>query len=104
MIKQINEAAFNELVKGKDGIAVIDFFATWCGPCRMLAPVMENVANELTDIAFYKIDVDENQSLAGSFGISSIPCLILFKDGVAKSKILGYRPLNDIVKWINDNK
>ena len=70
----------------------------------MLAPVVENVANELTDVTFYKIDVDENQELAGSFGISSIPCLILFKDGVAKSRILGYRPLNDVVNWINDNK
>ena len=49
MIKQINESAFNELVLGKDGVAVVDFFATWCGPCRMLAPVMDNVSNEVKD-------------------------------------------------------
>ena len=104
MIKQINESAFNELVLGKEGVAVIDFFATWCGPCRMLAPVMENVSNELTDISFYKIDVDENPNLASKYGISSIPCLILFVNGEAKSRILGYRPLNDIVSWINNNK
>ena len=104
MIKQINETAFNELVKGVKGVSVVDFFATWCGPCRMLSPVMENVANELKDVSFYKIDVDENERLAGKFGISSIPCLILFVDGEPKSKILGYRPLSDIVSWINNNK
>ena len=104
MIKQINETAFNELVEGKEGVAVVDFFATWCGPCRMLAPVMENVSNELKEVTFYKVDVDENQRLAGKFGISSIPCLILFVNGKAKSKILGYRPMNDIISWINNNK
>ena len=104
MIKQINEKAFEELVLNKEGVVVIDFFAIWCGPCRMLAPVMENVSNEFNDVSFYKIDVDENQKLASSFGISSIPCLILFKNGEAKSHILGYRPLNDIVNWINNNK
>ena len=104
MIKQINESAFNELVLGKDGVAVIDFFATWCGPCRMLAPVMDNVSNEVKDVSFYKVDVDENPGLAAKYGISSIPCLILFKNGEAKSKILGYRPLNDIVSWIQNNK
>ena len=104
MIKQINEQAFNELVKAKDGVAVVDFFATWCGPCRMLSPVMENVSNEVSDVAFYKIDVDENPNLASNMGISSIPCLILFVNGEAKSRILGYRPLNDIISWINNNK
>ena len=103
-MKQINEKAFNELVLGKGGITVVDFFATWCGPCRMLAPVMDNVANELQDVSFFKVDVDENELLAAKFGISSIPCLILFKDGKAVDRLLGYRPLNDIVSWINANK
>ena len=104
MIKQINEQAFNELVKAKEGTAVVDFFATWCGPCRMLAPVMENVSNEVSDVSFYKIDVDENPNLASNMGISSIPCLILFVNGEPKSRILGYRPLNDIISWINNNR
>lgn len=104
MIKQINQKDFAELVEDKKGIVVIDFFATWCGPCRMLSPVMENVSNEVSDVDFYKIDVDENEALAMKFQISSIPCLVLLKDGEAKSRILGYRPLNDIVSWINNNK
>ena len=104
MIKQINEKAFNELVLGKDGLMVVDFFATWCGPCRMLAPVMDNAANELADVTFYKVDVDENELLASKFGISSIPCLIIFKNGKAVDRILGYRPLNDILNWIKSHK
>ena len=104
MIKQINQKDYSELVENKKGVVVIDFFATWCGPCRMLSPVMENVSNEVSDVAFYKIDVDENEALAMKFQISSIPCLVLLKDGEVKSRILGYRPLNDIVSWINNNK
>lgn len=104
MIKQINEKAFNELVLGKEGLFVVDFFATWCGPCRMLAPVMDNAANELTDVTFFKVDVDENELLAGKYNISSIPCLILFKDGKAVDRLLGYRPLNDIINWIKTNQ
>lgn len=104
MIKQINQKDFAELVENKKGIVVIDFFATWCGPCRMLSPVMENVSNEVSDVNFYKIDVDENEALAMKFQISSIPCLVLLKDGAPVSRILGYRPLNDIVSWINNNK
>ncbi|MBO4667695.1 MAG: thioredoxin [Bacilli bacterium] len=104
MIKQINEVAFKELVEGKKNVALVDFFATWCGPCRMLAPVLENASNEIQDVEFYKIDVDENPALAGKFGISSIPCLILFVDGSPKARILGYRPLNDIISFINNNK
>ena len=103
-MKQINEKAFNELVLGKGGITVVDFFATWCGPCRMLAPVMDNAANELTDVTFFKVDVDENELLAGKYNISSIPCLILFKDGKAVDRLLGYRPLNDIINWIKTNQ
>ena len=79
----INEKNFGE--KTKDGVVLIDFFATWCGPCRMLSPILE----ELENINIYKINVDDEQELAMSYGVMSIPCLISFKDGKEYKRSVG---------------
>ena len=74
-------------------LAVVDFNATWCGPCRMLAPIVDQLADELDDRAeFYSVDVDENNALAQQFGISSIPCLVVLKNGTPVEQAVGFRP------------
>ena len=78
----INTANFDEKIK--DGLVLVDFFADWCGPCKMLAPVIEKLANEFADkLTVYKVNVDDDPDLARKFGIVSIPSLFLFKDGKA---------------------
>lgn len=80
------------------GIVVIDFFANWCGPCKMLAPVLEEVASEFTNVTIAKVDVDQEQQLAMRYGIQSIPNVIIFKDGKAVDQITGFVPKAEIVK------
>ena len=80
MLKHINTAAEFEAAI-KEGTVLVDFFATWCGPCKMLSPVLEEVANENPNINVLKIDVDEVGELAARYGIQSIPTLMLFKNG-----------------------
>ncbi len=83
----------------KDGLVLIDFYATWCGPCSMLAPVLEELDKEM-DIKIIKIDVDELPDLAQQFRIMSIPALMLFKDGKFVKQQLGYMPLNHLKNFV----
>ena len=75
---------------------LLDFWATWCGPCRMIAPIVEEIAAERDDVIVGKVNVDEEMELAVKFGIISIPTLIYLKDGMEVDKIVGYRPKADI--------
>ena len=75
---------------------LLDFWATWCGPCRMIAPIVEEIAAEREDVIVGKVNVDEEMELAVKFGIISIPTLIYLKDGMEVDKIVGYRPKSDI--------
>ncbi len=89
-IIHLNEDNFEE--KTKD-LTVIDFWAPWCGPCRMMAPVFEELASEFKGkMQFAKVDVDEEPVLASRFGISGIPCLIIVEDGEEKGRIVGFNP------------
>ena len=91
-MKVIKQAEFEELKK-QPGVLVVDFFATWCGPCKMLSPVLEEVAEELAGkAAIVKVDVDESGELASSYGIMSVPTLIVFKDGEAVKMSTGFQP------------
>ena len=84
----INEKNFEEKIK--NGVVLVDFFATWCGPCRMFSPILEEVSEELGEkVQIYKIDVDNDENLARKFGIMSIPTMILFKNGVQVDKHIG---------------
>ena len=96
------EENFNDLIH-KD-IVLVDFFATWCGPCKMLGPVLEELANDRASIDIVKIDVDECESLAKNYGIMSVPTLILFKNGSLVSKKSGYMPKEQISSWIEENR
>ncbi len=88
-MREINASEFEELVRSSNGKVLVDFFATWCGPCKMLAPVLEKVAEGREDVTFYKVDVDNSRELALSFGIQSIPTLILFENGEETKRNVG---------------
>ena len=85
MIKHINSEEFEKEVLTSKDIVLVDFYADWCGPCKMIAPILE----EMEDASIYKINVDEEQDLAMQYGIMSIPCLISFKDGKEYKRSVG---------------
>ncbi len=100
-IVTITKDNFNQLVINGSKPVLLDFWATWCGPCRMVAPIVEEIAQEREDILVGKIDVDAEMELAMQFGIASIPTLILMKDGKAVDQVIGYRPKADIEKMLD---
>ena len=103
MINHIeNENQFNKSIE--TGLTVVDFFATWCGPCRMLAPILEDVSETRDDVKFLKVDVDENFELAKSFGIMSVPTVLFFKDGKLVDKSIGLINSEKINQIIDKNK
>lgn len=99
---KIDNNSFNETIK--KGIVLVDFFADWCGPCKMLSPIIEELSNEMNDVHFVKINIDESSEIANSYGIRSIPTLILFKDGKMVNKIVGFIGKDELKRFINDNK
>lgn len=100
MVKKITEKDFIEVKE--QGIALIDFSATWCGPCKMLAPVLEEVSEEMKDrVAFYNVDVDDNPNLASEFGITNIPALVVLKKGEKSDMHVGFAPKDGIISFIN---
>ena len=102
MVKKINEDAFQQVIDSP--VALIDFSATWCGPCKMMAPVLETVSEEFDGkIAFFNIDVDDNPALAGRFGIQSIPSLVLLKNGKPADMAIGFKPKEQISAWLTSN-
>lgn len=96
MVKKISQSEFEQT---KNGVAVVDFSATWCGPCKMIAPVLEELSEQMDGkISFYNVDVDENQELAEQYGISSIPALLIMKDGEKKDMQIGFQPKEALAK------
>lgn len=96
----LNEQNFDEVTS--KGVALVDFWATWCGPCKMMAPNVDDIATQYKGrVAVGKVDVDECSSLAERFGIMSIPTLIVFKDGEKKEVLVGYRLTMQIAEVLN---
>ena len=99
-ILHITKDNYEELVLKAEKPVLLDFWATWFGPCRMVAPIVEQIAEEFDDILVGKIDVDTEMELAASFRIVSIPTLIVMKDGKVANTAVGYRPKADILKLL----
>ena len=97
-----NSQNFNELIN--DDIVLVDFFATWCGPCKMLSPVLEELANDRSELKIVKVDVDADSDLARQYGFMSVPTLMLFKKGNLMASQSGYIPKETLTKWIEANK
>ena len=99
-IVQITKDNFDELVMQSQDKVLLDFWAPWCGPCRLITPHIEDIAAEDESLLIGKINVDEEMALAAKFGITSIPTLIVMEKGQVKNQALGYRPKADILKLL----
>ena len=95
MVEDVTDGNFEEFIRSND-VAVIDCWAAWCGPCRMLSPVIEELSREQKDVAFGKLNVDENRATPMKYGIMSIPTLLYFKDGQLVDKTIGALPKRSI--------
>ena len=96
----VTKENFQEQVLNASNTVLLDFWATWCGPCRMVAPIVEEIAAKNPGITLGKINVDEEMELAMQFGITSIPTLVVMKDGQMVNKAIGYAPKKEILKLL----
>lgn len=100
----ITDAQFADTIKNADKPILLDFWAEWCGPCRQLLPIVEELANEMQDsLTVLKMNVDENPQTPAKYGVRGIPTLLLFKDGQLKQTRVGGLPKADLKKWIEDS-
>ena len=97
-VLKLKEEEFESAVK--NGIALVDFYADWCGPCKMIAPIIEEIAQERTDVNIYKVNVDEMPAIAVRLGISGIPTLVVYKNGEESNRIVGYKPKDAILAML----
>ena len=102
MVKEVNQEQFDELLASGKTV-VCDFWARWCGPCRMLAPVMEDVSEEFAEAEFVKVNVDDNEELAARYGVMSIPFVAIFESGKLKARTVGYLPAEQMKEFLDGN-
>ena len=96
MSKKVNEKEFREEVLTSSEMVLVDFYADWCGPCRMLSPILE----EIKDHNIYKVNVDEEENLAREYGVMSIPCVVFIKDGKEVNRFIGLRSKSEIMDML----
>ncbi|HLR23083.1 MAG TPA: thioredoxin [Pseudogracilibacillus sp.] len=99
-IGEVNDQNFSQ--ETSDGLVLVDFWAPWCGPCKMIAPVLEELDGEMSDtVKIVKLNVDDNQETAGNYGVMSIPTLLLMKDGNVVDQVVGFQPKEALEELIN---
>lgn len=103
-MKYINKENFENEVLNSDKLTVVDFFATWCGPCQMLAPVLEKISNENSDLNIVKIDIDESVELAIKYQVEVVPTLVIFKGGNVVKTLEGFRSEKELLEEFNKLK
>ena len=96
---ELNENDLNEKINN-GGKVIVDCYAPWCGTCRMLSPIIDEIADEMKDLSFYKLNVDEQENFARKYGISSIPTILIFEDGRLINQIIGFRPKEELKQII----
>ena len=99
-VKHISEGQFDTEVLGDKGRVLVDFYADWCGPCKMLGPILEEVGDEVDNLKIVKVNVDEAQSLAQKYGVMSIPTVYLFDGGMNAGKFVGVKSKEDVIDFI----
>lgn len=105
MAEILNKDNFEEKVLNKENVVLVDFFATWCGPCKMLSPVIDELAEEAEDgLDIYKVDIDESRDLAMEYGVRSVPTMIIFKNGEIKDTMIGALPKENIKENLDSYK
>ena len=102
--KPVTDDSFDSDVLGAEGPVVVDFWAEWCGPCKQIAPALEDIAVEMGDkVTIAKVNIDDNPSIPAKYGVRGIPTLMLFKDGQIAATKVGALPKNKIIEWINES-
>lgn len=101
MLRHINENDFEKEVIQNKGVVLVDFFATWCPPCKMLSPVLEEISESRSPYSIVKVNIDENLNISSEFNIEVVPTMLVFKDGKVVDKAVGYMPKEEIVTMLN---
>ena len=98
MVKQITDKEFNEIIN--NGKVLVDFYAEWCGPCKMLSPIVDELADEISDVNFYKLNVDDSDEVVRKYNVMSIPTLLVFENGELKNTSIGFKSKEEVKKLL----
>lgn len=101
-IRELNEMNFNDAIESRNNVSIVDFYADWCGPCKMLGPILQELALEYTNINFFKVNVDDSANLARIYGVMSIPTLIFFKNNKVEKTLVGLQGKNELINIIKE--
>ncbi|MGN1410269.1 MAG: thioredoxin [Eubacteriales bacterium] len=101
-IIELTAEEYEDIVEKSEKPVLIDFWAPWCGPCRMLSPIVDEISDERDDIVFCKVNVDEESELAQKFGVMSIPTLVYLEGGETKRVSVGYKPKDDVIAFLDE--